>query len=169
MTNASARSAPRPAQGDHHHQEVVPKPLLIGAGVLMLFATIAAAAAPRLADEKPAGQDVVAVDAMRLQFRDDADGGVSVIDFETGALVRRFEPETGGFVRIAMRSLAHARLADGGDQETPFTLTKTARGRMILTDPVSGRSIGLEAFGDDNLGQFADLFDNQGDRDVRLP
>ncbi|MHA7871548.1 MAG: photosynthetic complex assembly protein PuhC, partial [Hyphococcus sp.] len=51
----------------------------------------------------------------------------------------------------------------GVGPDVPFELTRTEKGRLLLHDPATGRVIGLEAFGDDNLNDFARLLDQKDD------
>jgi len=148
----------------HNHDIEVPKPLLIGAASLILFA-VGATGAARLAglDASPAPRSEV-VATMSLQFADEADGGVSVYDAGAGERIWLFEPETGGFVRVALRALAHDRLLNGGTPQDAFTLNRFANGRLVIEDPVTGKAIGLEAFGDANERDFAQLLSGKGDR-----
>ena len=63
-----------------------------------------------------------------------------------------------GFLRAALRTLAQARMRDNIGPETPLRLTRWSDGTVSLDDPTTGRAIGLDAFGADNAGAFAQLF-----------
>ncbi len=138
---------------------------LIGAGALVATSLLLTGFV-RLTDigaqQEP---DAVVIESRLLQFKDDADGGVSVYDFESGARIWVFEPETGGFVRTAMRALVHSRKLSGHGQEEPFELARTARGRLIMTDPTTQKKLALESFGGANENDFAQLLDHE-DGDV---
>ena len=141
----------------HSHDIEVPRPLLIGAAALILFA-LTATATFRLSGSERAGTAPSAiVETISLQFKDEADGGVSVYDYDSGERIWLFEPETGGFVRVALRALAHERTLKGGTPEDAFTLNRMANGRLVIEDTVTGRVIGLEAFGGANENDFAQL------------
>jgi putative photosynthetic complex assembly protein len=47
--------------------------------------------------------------------------------------------------------------------ETPFVLSSRSDGRVVLTDPATGRLLDLAAFGPDNAGAFA-VFLKAGER-----
>ena len=68
-------------------------------------------------------------------------------------------PETGGFVRTSLRSLALDRAQDGVGAGPPFSLHMTGNGRLILEDPATGQWISLDAFGKDNVAEFERLFE----------
>ena len=66
-------------------------------------------------------------------------------------------PGTNGFLRGVLRGLAQERLRQDAGAATPFVLTRWSDGRLSLTDPVTGRSVYLEAFGPSNVALFAAL------------
>ena len=61
--------------------------------------------------------------------------------------------------RTALRAMAYTRRLQGAGSGSPILLQKGADGRLILHDPVTAKEIGLNAFGESNLEQFAVLFD----------
>lgn len=142
----------------HSHDIEVPKPLLIGAAALILFALTATATVRLTGAELTGTAPSAIVETVSLQFKDEPDGGVSVYNHDTGERIWLYEPTTGGFVRVALRALAHERQLKGGVPEDAFTLNRMANGRIVIEDPVTGRSIGLEAFGNINANDFAQLF-----------
>ena len=105
------------------------------------------------------------VESVRVVFSDEPDGGVGVYDFESGATIKIFAPETGGFVRTAMRAVAHTRKIEGAGPEAPFELARTEEGRLLLTDTLTGRTVSLEAFGDANEQDFAQLLPGESEDD----
>jgi putative photosynthetic complex assembly protein len=93
-----------------------------------------------------------------LLFRDQPNGGVAVYDAnEPAAPIDMVAPETNGFLRATMRGLARQRLRQDADREVPFRLTGWADGRLTLTDPTTGRTVEMEAFGITNEEVFAHL------------
>ena len=93
-----------------------------------------------------------------LLFRDQPNGGVAVYDAnEPAAPIDMVAPETNGFLRATMRGLARQRLRQDADREIPFRLTGWADGRLTLTDPTTGRTVEMEAFGITNEEVFAHL------------
>lgn len=140
-------------------QRFLPRGALVGAAVL-LGLTLAGAGLARLlhfnATPLPAAR---VVQQRSLAFRDRADGGIDVLDAaQGGAVTYVVQPNTGGFVRGALRSLARARRADGVGAAPPFTLTRWSDGRFTLDDPATGAHLNLEVFGASNSRPFAEIF-----------
>lgn len=92
-----------------------------------------------------------------LRFEDSDDGGVVVVDADSGDTVERLAPGTNGFLRALMRGLARERLRLGAGPQTPFLLSRSAEGRVRLEDPVTRRDVELNAFGPTNAGVFVRL------------
>jgi len=95
------------------------------------------------------------VEVRRLFFEDTGNGDVVVVDADTGADVWTYGAAEGGFARTALRGMAYTRSLKGVGPEEPFLLKRDAKGSLVLEDPVTGRRIGLDAFGGGNSGQFA--------------
>ncbi len=138
---------------------------LILAGATVAFA-FAATAAVRIAHVPPAASPallraaahVAPVQSRSLRFLDRADGAVVIRDARTGAVTQVIEPgEKTGFIRGVMRGLARERHQHGVGANVPFTLTAWRDGELSLTDPATGRSIELTAFGTTNRAAFAAL------------
>lgn len=144
----------------HHEPERIPPLLLFGGGALMVMAILVTAFASltNIGVQNSAALEVT--ESLAIQFKDDADGGISVYEYETGKRIWIYPPETGGFVRTAMRAVVHKRKVSGIGAEDPFLLMRTANGRLLIRDPQTNRSIGLEAFGDANANDFAQIIDN---------
>lgn len=142
-----------------HVTPKVPGPLLAAAGALAVSSLLLTGFA-RLTDigvqKLP---DIVAVERVALNFEDEANGGVAVVDHATGERLYTYAPETGGFVRTALRSFAYTRAKAGIGREPPFELARDGEGRIVLSDPSTGKTVDLEAFGDDNEKDFAMLLD----------
>jgi putative photosynthetic complex assembly protein len=142
--------------------ESLPRFLLVGAAALMA-SSIALAGLSRVTQSGALkAQDSQVVESALMVFKDEADGGVGVYAYESGAPIRIFERDTGGFVRTAIRAAAHERKITGGSAQAPFRLDRTANGRLILTDTITGRAVSLEAFGDANSEDFARLLTGEG-------
>jgi putative photosynthetic complex assembly protein len=149
--------------GDPFEGKAFPKAPLLGAAALV-GATILLAATARLGD---VGTTHVApaprVAAYALNFTDRADGAV-LVDLAADAArpaprrIGELAPNTNGFARGVLRSLAHERRRQGLGPERPFMLTRYADGRLTLSDPATGRRIDLEVFGPTNAGAFASLW-----------
>ncbi|MEM6610602.1 MAG: photosynthetic complex assembly protein PuhC [Pseudomonadota bacterium] len=106
------------------------------------------------------------VERMQVRFLDEADGGVGAYEPETDAVLHVFQPGEGGFVRTALRSLGLNRRKLGIGPQPPYELHKSATGHVVLFDPTTQKSITLDAFGDANEADFAQLFDLPTERDV---
>lgn len=144
------RIAPRP---DPLRKPAIAFGCLIG--LTLLFAAFGPKAELPLAWERS-----VPVEALALNFVDEADGGVIVVDGETGARIARLGVGEGGFVRSTMRGLARERTRRSIPREPPFLLQRLADGALVLSDPRTGKHIGLDAFGRANAASFATFLDH---------
>ncbi len=102
---------------------------------------------------QPTGAPVAERD---LRFEDRADGAVIIVNAATN---RQIEVMTGqnGFLRGTLRGFARTRRMDGVGEAPPFHLTSWSDGRLILSDPATGREVDLEAFGTLNEAVFGRL------------
>ena len=148
---------PNPA---HSHDLHPPRGLLMACGALILFALIGVGATRLSGAGHVTDWRSLSVATLPLVFEDGADGSVIARSPETGAVVHVWEPETGGFVRTSMRSLAVSRKGMGIGPEPAFILHRTGNDKLILEDPSTGEWVSLNAFGGDNVGQFTSLFDD---------
>lgn len=151
----------------HHHDPTVPRGVLIGAAVLLMFVMMLTAATrlgwlPRSAvpDESRAAENVAVAVSRSLRFADMPDGSVAVTDAKSGELVATIAYGEGGFVRATMRRLAKARAAAGIGAAPPFTLVRWDNGALSLTDPETGRSAEIHGFGADHSRVFADMLND---------
>lgn len=135
----------------------IPRPILIGAGVL-LAATIVVAGlarqAPRNDQRAPA---FATVDTLDLAFEDQADGSVLVIDAADDNVITTLEPGAGGFTRSVLRGLVRERRLSHIGGKAPFRLERMANGGLLLGDPATGREVHLAAFGPSNVAAFERL------------
>ncbi len=92
-----------------------------------------------------------------LVFLDRDDGGVGILDADSGATVAVIPAGEENFVRATMRGLARQRLREGASAQVPFRLTAWADDRLSLVDPATGRALELESFGATNEANFARL------------
>ncbi|MEK0429412.1 MAG: hypothetical protein RL001_1939 [Pseudomonadota bacterium] len=102
---------------------------------------------------------VITPSAMRvLNFIDQPDGSIRVIDHETHDIVDNFSGEQ-GFLRGTLRALVRERKLRGleANQAQAFELIAHDGGRLTLRDPATGTSIALESFGPTNTAVFARL------------
>jgi putative photosynthetic complex assembly protein len=136
----------------------VPRSTLIGAALLIAFAfsiTLFGRSTDIGTVHMPAAR---AYQTVLLHFVDQNDGGVTIIDASSGAVLQTISPGTNGFLRSMMRGFAHERSRDGIGPETPFTLTRWSDGTMSLTDENTGRRVDLDAFGPKQSEVFVGLF-----------
>jgi putative photosynthetic complex assembly protein len=130
------------------HAPVIPRPVLLGAGALVLV-TLLVAGASRLAALTSDAPEPPSTLLRELRFADLPDGGVAVIDGRSGRQIEAVQGEQ-GFLRGVLRGLAHERLRHDVGAQPAFHLIAGADGRLKLADPVTGRRIDLESFGRDN-------------------
>lgn len=143
---------------DVHAPIIVPREVLVAAGILIGF-SIACAAIGHLAGvAKPAmemhGAPVL---ARSLRFVDRPDGTLVVVDADRSAVVRVVAPDAEGFMRTTMQGLAGLRKRAGGSPDAVLRLAEWRDGRLTLDDPASGTRLDLEAFGPTNEGAFKRL------------
>lgn len=143
----------QPLKRDPQRNAVIACGGLIGTALVL-------AALGRHAPETPSIGPDTASRSERLFFGDLADGGVAVTEAGTGREVGRIVPGEGGFVRVTMRSLAGDRKRKGLTAEEPFTLARMRNGELLLQDPLTGRTMLLDAFGPSNAGVFAEILDH---------
>ena len=101
--------------------------------------------------------NIITPTAMRvLNFIDQPDGSIRVIDQETRDVVENFSGEQ-GFLRGTLRALVRERKLRGLDanQAHAFELIAHDGGRLTLRDPATDASIALESFGPTNTAVFA--------------
>jgi len=139
----------------HHHDETIPKALLISAAALVLVSLLGVTAV-RLSGTQIRSPDASPVITRSLRFEDRADGSVAVIDGRTGAELERVQGEA-GFLRGALRALARERRLRGLGPEAAFELVGRADGRLTPLDPATGGRIDLDSFGPTNAGSFVRL------------
>lgn len=144
----------------HHHDQKVPRGILLGAALLLgtslalaAEARIARTSDPALRAERPAE---VSVD---LRFEDRSDGSVAVLDAETSREIAIVPPAEGGFVRGVMRGMFRVRKLESIPSHDHFRLVRYADGALVLEDPKSDRRVDLRSFGATNYQAFARLLE----------
>jgi putative photosynthetic complex assembly protein len=126
---------------------------------LVIFAVLGVAAVQLTGSSRTSDWRPLSVETLAFRFADAEDGGILALNAETGELVQRWDPATGGFVRTSLRSLALNRDRVGIGQGPAFILHRTGTGRYILEDPSTGHWVSLDAFGAGNAEEFANLFE----------
>lgn len=131
---------------------------LIGLAVLV-FGSMLLAAFSQWQKQQNLPGPVIETLAMRtLIFADSRDGNIAVTDAATGERLPSIEGEA-GFARGVLRSLAQARLRDGGSPQTPFVLVRLSDGSLRLKDPWTQREVDLTTFGPSNIAVFQPLLE----------
>jgi len=100
--------------------------------------------------------DAPSIHIERLVFEDLPDGSIAVIDAESRRLTETIRGEA-GFLRGALRVLAHERTRRGISDRAPFELHLRQDGRLTLMDPQTGVRLDLESFGPQHASSFARL------------
>ena len=99
-------------------------------------------------------QDAQTVTQRALHFKDQADGGIAIVDAPSGATIDTVHGEQ-GFVRGTLRAVVRERKLRGVISDAPLQLISRADGRLTLVDPVTSSRIDLESFGPTNAAVFA--------------
>ncbi len=125
------------------------------AGVAVRTGLVPVAASPAL--ERAAGK-LKPVEARRFTFTDRTDGGLAITDLATGSPRHSLAPGgESGFIRGVIRGMSFERRKHGVGPGAPYVLELWPNGQLSLTDPSTGRSVELSAFGGTNRAAFAAL------------
>ncbi|MBI1253854.1 MAG: hypothetical protein GC196_05850 [Hyphomonas sp.] len=141
----------------HNHDLHPPRGLLMAIGALILFTVIGVGFTQFLGTGYVTNWRALSVESRPLVFEDGADGSIVVREPGSGNVLRTWAPETGGFVRTAMRSLALQRRQMGIGSGPAFMLHRTENGKLIIEDPQTLEWVSLDAFGGDNAAEFRKL------------
>ena len=147
-THSGSKAAPQPWTPDPF-----PAWILYCAGAIIAFSLISVGLV-RITGNGPDQRAAAAVAERTLRFEDRSDGGVAVLDGQSGQLVAVLRGEQ-GFVRGTLRALTRERHSRGIGNGPPFTLTAYIDHRLTLLDPATGARIDLDAFGPTNMAEFA--------------
>mgnify|MGYP001793760652 CR=1 FL=1 len=140
----------------HHDEIIVPKPVLIATGVLMLTSLIIAGTARSANLEAAAREPLPRPEtALLLTFGEQEDGSLTV-ERSDGMTVTVPE-ESKGFVGGVLRTFTRVRQRAHEDVNAPLELGLYASGALVLTDPATGERVPLDSFGPTNRRAFAQL------------
>jgi putative photosynthetic complex assembly protein len=139
----------------HHHEQRVPKPAIVGALVLMTFTVVVAGLGRQMRVEQVSVAPPVR--SAELRFEDRDDGAVVARDARDDREVAVIEPGSNGFVRGVLRGMFRTRRLESISSREPFRLTEESDGRLVLSDPHSGRAVELRSFGGTNYDAFSTL------------
>ena len=99
-------------------------------------------------------QDAATVAQRALHFQDRPDGGIAIVDANSGATLDTVHGEQ-GFLRGTLRAVVRERKQRGLVSDAALQLIVRADGRLTLIDPATGSRIDLESFGPTNAAVFA--------------
>ncbi|MBL8953851.1 MAG: hypothetical protein JNK82_23950 [Myxococcaceae bacterium] len=136
------------------HDVHIPKPVLLGAAVLMVSSLALAGTARVWRDTAPRP---VPLEQYEVSFEDRSDGAVVMFDAKTGREVKVLAPGGSGFVRGVLRGMFRQRKLESLGREARFLLAREADGQLSLEDPQTGRRVTLDVFGPTNTEAFAEL------------
>jgi putative photosynthetic complex assembly protein len=141
----------------HHHEQVVPRWVLVGAAAMMVL-TIALAGGARLqrlaAGEPPTPAPV---EAIEVRFEDRSDGSIAMLDADSRRELSVVPPGTNGFIRGVLRGMFRERKLESMGRDGRFVLARGADGQLSLEDLQTRRRIGLDSFGSTNSEAFREL------------
>jgi len=136
----------------------IPKPALIGAGLVVGFALLAVIGGQQFDVGVVKNPEAAVAMERSLRFEDRENGALLVFEAPDDKLVFTIEPGTNsGFVRGVLRGFARERHRSGVGIEPPFLLSALTDGRLFLEDPETGRRVPLDGFGQTNAAAFARL------------
>ncbi len=138
-------------------REMIPKPLvrLMLALALSVLAIVSLAVATgRAPTGAPKDSPVTAERQLVIRT-----GGAKSVTLYApdGTLLQQMDH--GGFVTVIGSGLDRARLVARVPDDMPVTLARHENGRLTLSDPATGWSVELTAFGSGNEAAFAALLD----------
>lgn len=142
-----------------HNEIVVPRGVLIAAGIIMLFSIGLAGAARHARLSAPPVPKAPPKAVVEVRFHDAADGSIRMLDASTERELAVVPPRSDGFVRGVLRGMFRTRKLESMDREARFRLAREADGHLTLEDPQTARRIELDSFGPDNTAAFARLLE----------
>ncbi|MEL6783461.1 MAG: photosynthetic complex assembly protein PuhC [Pseudomonadota bacterium] len=148
QSDSRRRDTAPPTPAATHNKPVLGAFAVAGLAVL---ATGTAVLTGTKATSLPVGE---VVESRSLFFRDASNGRIAVYDGQTRRIIIRFEKGEGAFVRQSMRALNHTRRVSKKEMGNAFTLARTDKNIMLLSDPTTGERIKLNAFGSVALKSF---------------
>jgi putative photosynthetic complex assembly protein len=151
----------------HSHGNPLPRPLLIGAALLIAFTVVGAGLTRGTGIGTVTLARAPAAETLVLRFEDRPDGALVARNAADGAGVAVYPAGEGHFVRGTLRGLVRERKRLGLGPEVPFHLVRGTDGRLTLDDPATGRHVDLDAFGATNAGTFAHLFNARSPGNTR--
>jgi putative photosynthetic complex assembly protein len=150
-----------------HDTMIIPKPALIGAGVLIATALAITAAGsaglyktPKAAfAEHRASVPITKSRQLTLRARDD--GAILVTDLATGQAVRTIASNEGGFIHYTLTGLRYARQSHGLGQSVNITILQYDDGRLMVKDDATGVLVDVVGYGPTNVASYNALLNDQ--------
>ena len=136
-------------------REMIPAPLLRMMLALVIASLLLTAFAVWTGRE-PTGQPKISAVTAERQLVIKTGGAKAVTLYDAdGTFLTHLDH--GGFVTVIGNGLDRARTVARVGQDMPVTLARHENGRLTITDPATGWSVELTAFGSDNEAAFAAL------------
>jgi putative photosynthetic complex assembly protein len=132
---------------------VFPRVALVVAGVVIAL-TLGGVGIARWSGFDGRQQDAQTLTQRALHFKDQADGGIAIVDATSGTTLDTVHGEQ-GFLRGTLRAVVRERKLRGLMSNAPLQLIARVDGRLTLLDPATGSRIDLESFGPTNAAVFA--------------
>lgn len=155
----SPNSAPQ-VSGKMRNEDIqFPKWVLIAAACLIAFTASFAYLARTTDIGATRLTPAPAVSSVELQFITSADGTLAIRDVQRNIDLKTLSPQSDGFIKIVLRSLAYERNLKGIEANATVRLSLLQDDQMILEDLATGRIITVGAFGWGNKAVFTELLD----------
>lgn len=142
-------------------EEPFPRIVLIGAAILISITFMFAYLARQHEIGSTRMTPAAAVGSIEFRFVTREDGTVAIHDVQRNTDIKTLSPQSDGFIKIVMKSLAHERKVTKVDLDAPVRLSHLVDGQTILEDLATGRIILISAFGWGNKEVFAELLNTR--------
>ena len=142
---------------EHHHNQTVPRSVLLGAAAMILLSLGLAASARHAHRAEVPVHAAPALAVLQVRFEDRPDGSIAMLDADSGRELSLVPPRSNGFIRGVLRGMFRTRKLESVGNTESFRLARTADGRLSLVDPQTGRRVDLASFGPTNTAAFAQL------------
>lgn len=136
--------------------------ILIGLASLVLLVLVATLIARLTGYTTATPPSETIIELRELGFRDLPRGIVEIYDWQDETVITRLAAGDGSFIRGVVRSLVRQRRGLPENLSAPFVLAQHSDGRLILSDPATGETIDLVAFGPTNIASFRALLASGG-------
>ena len=132
----------------------LPKPIIVGGGLLMVTAVVLCAAAHATGVGVTRVEAPVPVESRDLVFAEGAGGVLRVTEADGGRAVATYPDGEGGFIRATVKALTRNRTLYGAPAVGAFRVSATGDGGVWLQDVATHQSIDLRAFGPNQVQAF---------------